>query len=140
LYWLVIVLLLAAEAAGWRAGGLAAVALGAAQSVHFRLREGAWLAFPVQVRVAYLGILAAGLWPPVAFLHWVQLAGTSALLLAGYCPLARTLALMPWNRPVPLSLQLVGRAIFSRPSYGTILQALYGREADAGAAFGAARG
>ncbi|MFZ5556057.1 MAG: hypothetical protein ACOZDY_04935 [Pseudomonadota bacterium] len=124
-YWFAMVLLLAGETAGWREGGLLAVALGAIQSVHFRLRDGAWTAFPVQVRLGYLMLLAAGLWPPLAFVHWILLGGTLALVLAGYCPLARMLALMPWNRPVPLSLPLVGRAIFTPPSPGTILEALY---------------
>lgn len=125
-YWFGVAALLAAEAAGWREAGGWAVALGTIQLIHFHWRDGALQAFPVQVRLAFLGLLVAGLWPPLAFVHWIQLAGTSALLVAGYCPLARTLALAPWNRPVPLTATLVARAFLSPPRPGTILQALYG--------------
>ncbi len=125
-YWLVMVALLGAEALGWAAGGPAAMALGGVQVLHYRWRERALRAFPVQVRLAYLVLLAAGLWPPLAFVHGIQLAGTLALVLGGYCPLARLLALAPWNRPQPLSLRLLGRAFISRPSAGTILESLYG--------------
>lgn len=119
-------LLLAAEAAGWTALGPLAAALGLVQVAHYRIREGALRAFPVQVRLAYLVLLAAGLWPPLAFIHWVQLAGTVALLAAGYCPLARLMALLPWNRREPLSAALVARAFLTPPGEGTILAALYG--------------
>jgi hypothetical protein len=130
-YWLGIAGLLAAEAAGWREAGGWAVGLGTVQLAHYHWREGALDAFPVQVRLAYLGLLVAGLWPPLVLVHGIQLAGTGALLLAGYCPLARMLALAPWNRPVPLTGALVRRAILSPPRPGTILQALYGTGAAA---------
>ncbi|HSO06059.1 MAG TPA: hypothetical protein VLW45_02405 [Pelomicrobium sp.] len=125
-YWVAMVVLLAGEAVGWAMGGLAATALGVVLVLHYRVREGALRAFPVQVRLGYLVLLALGLWPPLAFVHWIQLAGTLALVLAGYCPLARMLALAPWNRPQPLSLALLGRAFLSQPSAGTILESLYG--------------
>ena len=35
--------------------------------------------------------------------HVVQLAGTAAMVLVGYCALARTLTLLPLNRSRPLS-------------------------------------
>jgi hypothetical protein len=51
----------------------------------------------------------------------MQLAGTSALLAFDYCPLARTLALMPWNRRVPLSGRLVLRVFLTPPVPGSAL-------------------
>ncbi len=122
-YWAAMVLALAGKAP-WPPAQLAAVGLGLVQSVHFYARAGHMGAFPVQVRVAYLGLLAAGLWPPLAFVHWLQLAGTLALVAFDYCPLARTLALMPWNRAQPLAWRLVRRAYLTPPVHGSILAAL----------------
>jgi len=76
-------------------------------------REGELAAFPVQVRAAYLALLVAGLYPPLGFIHWVQLVGTWAMVLVGYCPLARALSLLPWNRSQPLSAALVRRTFVS---------------------------
>jgi hypothetical protein len=70
-------------------------------------------AFPVQIRVAYLAMLIAGLGEPLHWIHWMQLAGTTARVLAGYCLLARTLSLAPWNRRQPLSLELITHTFFS---------------------------
>jgi hypothetical protein len=70
-------------------------------------------AFPVQVRVAYLAMLISGLWGPLQWIHWVQLAGTTARVLVGYCLLARTLSLAPWNRWQPVSFALIRRTFLS---------------------------
>ena len=43
-----------------------------------------------------------------------------------YCALARTLALMPWNRTQPLTLRLVRRAYLTPPLDGSILAVLAG--------------
>jgi hypothetical protein len=116
--------LLASHAAGSSAAILAAIALTAVQLVHFAARERALAAFPVQVRAAYLALLAAGLFPPLAFIHWVQLVGTWLMVLVGYCPLARALSLLPWNRRQPLSAALVRRTFLSPPVRGSIVDAV----------------
>ena len=92
-YWLATLVLLAGGLAGWPSGIDLATALCAVQVVHFAIRTGSPTSFPVQVRAAYLDLLVAGNWPPLAFVHWVQLAGTSATVVFGYCPLARMLSL-----------------------------------------------
>lgn len=51
----------------------------------------------------YMVLLVCGLWEPLRFLYWIQLIGTSAMVLVGYCLLARILSLMPWNLREPLS-------------------------------------
>jgi hypothetical protein len=71
------------------------------------------MAFPVQVRTAYLSMLVAGLWEPFHWVHWLQLAGTTARVVIGYCLLARTLSLAPWNRRQPLSPDLITRTFLS---------------------------
>jgi hypothetical protein len=125
-YWATLTLLLAA-AAVWPAADRAALALAGAQTVHFYARAGRSGALPVQVRIAYLGILAAGFWSPLALLHWFQLAATLARVAFDYCVLARTLALMPWNRRAPLTFALVRRAYLTPPFDGSILAVLAGQ-------------
>jgi len=112
-YWFATVLPLAAwlitdaPAAFSCAAGVAAI-----QALHFRLRTGTMTAFPVQVRVVYLSFLLAGaLWEPLRMLNWMQLAGTTAFLTIDYCPLARMLALAPWNRERPLTLALLKETV-----------------------------
>jgi hypothetical protein len=118
-YWLVTVLLLALEEAGWRPGLYLAMALCVVQAVHFAKRESNVTALTVQVRVAYLGLLLAGLWEPLHAIHWIQLIGTSARVLADYCFLSRSLSLLPWNRLEPLSWGLLHRTFFLVPARAT---------------------
>ncbi len=47
----------------------------------------------------------------------------------GYCPLARCLALMPWNRCRPLDRTLVPRTLFGPPTASAIID---GRDARPG--------
>jgi hypothetical protein len=54
----------------------------------------------------------------------VQLVGTWAMVLVGYCPLARALSLLPWNRRQPLSADLVRRTFLSPPVRGSIVEAM----------------
>lgn len=121
-YWLASVTLLIAFLAGQ--GGALGLALGltVVQVAHFRLREESFAAFPVQVRIAYAAILALGLWEPTRWVIWIPTIGTAAQVLFGYCPLARMLSLLPWNRKERLSLALVRRTFVSRPVRGSVLQ------------------
>lgn len=123
-YWLATLPLLVAAAAGG-ARSLFAPLIGFVlwQGLHFRRRSGALTAPPVQTRLAYAGLLLAGLWPPLAFVHWIQIAGTTAMVIAGYCPLARLLSLMPWNRREPLTLALVRRTVLASPAVWRFVRA-----------------
>src|SRR5215217_4384270 len=81
-YWLATAILLFEYLVG--GSGLAmsaAIGLTTVQLFHFAAREGTLTAFPVQVRAAYVGLLVIGLLPWMNFLHWVQLFGTSAMVL-----------------------------------------------------------
>lgn len=124
LYWAVTDVLLIAAVLGWEPGFATAIGLNAVQAIHFMLRERGLTAFPVQVRVSYLGLLLAGQWEPLYFVYFIQIAGTTAMVLFDYCPLARFLSLMPWNRREPFSLALLRRTVFSPPVRGNILQGL----------------
>lgn len=123
-YWLGVDLLLAAWLWGVPGAGYAVLALCGVQCLHFILLERSLTAFPVQVRGGFLLMLLAGFWPPLRFLHWVQLIGTAAFLTVGYCLLARLLSLLPWNRTEPLTGALVARTLFSPPQRGNVLQGL----------------
>jgi hypothetical protein len=115
-YWCAIAVLLALVLSRVAPGAsAAAVGLGGVQAIHFYRRERAVRAFPVQVRIAYLGLLVLGLWGPLAFIHWMQLAGTLAVLITNYCPLARLLSLAPWNRSGPVSATAVRFALLTPP-------------------------
>ncbi len=125
-YWLVTLGLLAVGLAGWAPAFYLAMALCCAQTVHFARRMCA-RAFPVQVRLVYLGLLILGQWAPV--IYWIQLVGTWATVFMDYCLTARLVALLPWNRGAPLSLGLVRGVLFSRPVGGSILQLVQGAPA-----------
>lgn len=120
-YWMATDALLAAWLFAGEPGALGtAILLGVIQSTHYWLREGDVLAFPVQVRIVYLGLLCLGATDTFRFLHWIQLVGTTALLVFDYCPLARMLSLAPWNRSLPFSWRLLWHTIVSAPVAGRI--------------------
>ncbi|MBE0616003.1 MAG: hypothetical protein IH604_20220 [Burkholderiales bacterium] len=133
LYWGCTALGIALGLAGVVMGLYFAIAICVLQTAHYLLRARSAKAFPVQVRIAFLGLLIAGLWAPLTVIHWIQLVGTTALLLFGYCFLARALSLMPWNRSHALSLGLIRRTIFSAPVKGSIMEARHAPEAAAAA-------
>ena len=75
--------------------------------------------FPVQVRIAYVVWVAVGTYfPNMLFLMYITLVGLATNIFLGYCPLARMMYLMPWNRDEPFSLNLVGRVFLSAPVQG----------------------
>lgn len=123
-YWAITDALLIAAVLGWEQGFPAVIGLNAIQAIHFMLRERSMSSFPVQVRVTYLGLLLAGQWAPLYFIYFIQIAGTTAMVLVDYCPLARFLSLMPWNRREPFTLDLLKRTVFNPPVPGNILQGL----------------
>jgi hypothetical protein len=123
-YWAASDVLLVAAVLGWQAGFAAVIGLNIVQVIHFLAREKRLSAFPVQVRVSYLGLLLAGQWNPLYFVYFIQIAGTTAMVLVDYCPLARFLSLMPWNRQEPFTLDLLKRTLLSPPVRGNILQGL----------------
>lgn len=112
-YWLLTVGLLGSGLVGWPAGIPLAMLLCAFQAAHVVWLTRDVTAFAVQVRVVYLAMLVAGTWAPLQWIHWMQLMGTSARVAIGYCLLARTLSLAPWNRWQPLSMDLVRRTFLS---------------------------
>ena len=111
-YWTATLIPLGMGLAGWPAGIPLAIVLGVIQVLHFAWREKSLTAFSVQVRLVFLGLLLLGLWPPLAVIHWVQFIGTTVRVLVSYCLLARSMALLPWNRTEQVSLDLLRRTYF----------------------------
>lgn len=120
-YWAVSWCLIVAGLAGWRAGFLFVTALSAWQIIHYALLEKSLTTLPVQVRTGFFLLTLAGLWPPLGFVYWLPAVGLLARTTVNYCFLARVVALMPWNRTQPFSLDLLRRTIFSPPVDGSIL-------------------
>ena len=116
--WLVTVLLLVVGLAMHPGGFIAAIVLSAGQSVYFLWRLRAFKPYAVQIRVAYTGLLLLCFVPVMRWLYWLPTCGTFALILFGYCLMARVLSLMPWNRPGPMSLALLSRVLFTSPVIG----------------------
>ena len=110
-YWAVTAVLLIVGLTGVFACFYLAAVLGVVQVVHFRLREGRFAAFPVQVRLAYTAILLVALWKP--WLFWIPAMGTPAQVLFGYCALARLLSLLPLE-PARAALMAARVADFRR--------------------------
>ena len=76
-------------------------------------------AFPVQVRIAYLIWVAVGTYVPyMVILMYITTIGLASNLFLGYCPLARTMYLLPWNREDSFSLELFKRVIMTSPTSG----------------------
>ncbi len=123
-YWLATGVLLGGALWACPLGVAPVIGLTLVQTLHYLAREGSFKAFPVQVRLGYLVLLLAGLWGPLGFVHWMQLVGTAAVVLVDYCPLARLLSLMPWNRRTALNLALVIRTFLRPPVRGSILDAM----------------
>lgn len=101
-----------------------AVLLAVIQLVHFRLVEGCWMAFPVQVRLAYFLYLLIALPEGMQWILWLPAVGGFFRVVFGYCLLARVLSLLPFNRDTRLDWRLMKHVIFTPPVRGNILQGL----------------
>jgi hypothetical protein len=77
------------------------------------------MVFPVQLRILYTGWLALGTFvPELAFMMYASIVGLATNLAFGYCPLARMVSLLPWNREAPLSLHLLVQTFIQPPGPG----------------------
>lgn len=120
-YWIVIGLCLGTGLLFWPPALFLAMAVMLVHCIHYLRCASGVTAFPMQVRIGFLGLLVLGQLPYLGWVNWVQMAGITALITVGYCPLARILSLMPWNRTRPMSWKLFVTAIFSPPVEGSML-------------------
>jgi hypothetical protein len=94
----------------------AAILLSAGQTAVILMRDRKVSSFPVQLRVAYTLLLLVCYPPWMRWLYWLPTVGTFALVIFGYCLMARFLSLLPWNRHEPISRDLIRRTFLSVPT------------------------
>lgn len=77
------------------------------------------LVFPAQLRIAYAIWVAIGTFVPyMSWMMWVTLFGLAANLIIGWCPLARMMYLLPWNRQQKMTGTVFLKTFFSMPRPG----------------------
>jgi hypothetical protein len=113
--WAITGICLAAGLMGYSSGFYAAVLISVIQTVVYDLNQTSALTFPVQIRFAYTILLILCQVPSLGWLFWVPTVGTFALVLFGYCMMARILSLLPGNRTEPMSLDLILRTFLTPP-------------------------
>ena len=101
---------------------LFAIIISTIQALFFLVRERSVTSFPSQLRLAYWLLMVVLYIPQLRFLYWVPAIGTLVLCFSGYCLLARSLSLLPWNRTSPLTLQEFVRTITVPPNLDVTLQ------------------
>jgi hypothetical protein len=122
--WTITALCLAIGLKGYPEGFYAAILISAAQTVVYYFTEASVLTFPVQIRLAYTSLLMVCQVPSLSWLYWVPTVGTFALVLFGYCLMARILSLLPGGRTEPLSLDLIQRTFLTPPVRGNVYHGL----------------
>jgi len=120
-HWAVTIPLLASQLAGYHWAIAVASGLCAAMGIYFLYRLRQIRPYPVQVRIAYLGMLVIGTLPWMQWIHWLQLCGTTAMVTVGYCPLIRMLSLIPPNRNEPLTASLIWFIFARQPCTGGLV-------------------
>lgn len=113
--WTLTATLLAIGLRGYPSAFLAGMVLTILQLIAMLVREKNLSAFPVQLRTAYLMLLAICFIPQMRWLYWLPTVGTFAMVIFGYCLLGRMLSLLPWNRRQPFTAQLLRDTFISRP-------------------------
>ena len=120
IYWTMTNGLLLADVMGWPFGLTLAIVLNAIQIGHFYIETKSVTSFPVQVRLAYLLLLLVALWPPLYWVLYFVILGTTAMVLFDYCFLARFMSLMPWNCKQPYHRALILKTFVSKPVTGSV--------------------
>ena len=124
-YWFLTVIFLGLSLFIWPKAIYLAIAINFIHAIHFIIRKSGLTAFPMQVRLGYLGLLILGLVTFFSWLHWIQLIGGTIMLTTGYCPMARMLSLLPWNRNKDMSWKLIKTIIFTPPVTGSFEKIVY---------------
>jgi len=118
--WATTAALLIAGLAGNRLAYIGAMAVTVGQGFILLARDRSLAAFPVQLRVAYLLLMLICYPPAMRWLYWLPVVGTTALVIFGYCPLARVLSLLPWNSGEAYTWDRLRRTFFSAPDPGRV--------------------
>jgi hypothetical protein len=114
--WTITTALLIAGLSGYPVAFIGAMIVTAIQMLVLLLRDRSPTAFSVQLRLAYLVLLLIAYPPLMRWLYWLPTVGTLALIVFGYCLLARCLSLLPWNSREAYSLSRLRRTFLSAPN------------------------
>ena len=113
--WTATTALLILGLSGHAIGFTAAMLLTVAQGTYLIAKHRSLLAFPVQLRLSYLLVLVICALPGMHWLYWWPTIGTLALIIFGYCLLARILSLLPWNRKGAYSIRQLRQTFLAAP-------------------------
>jgi hypothetical protein len=103
---------------GFPAAFVAAILLSVFQSMVILGLRRSFKPYPVQIRLAYTLFMIVSLVPGLRWFYWALGLGAMALVIFGYCIMARFLSLMPWNRTRPFTMRLLVRTFLSAPVMG----------------------
>jgi len=111
--WTITTVLLIMGLSGFGPAFIAAMAVTAGQGILLLVRDRSPAAISVQIRAAYLLLMS---YPsPMHWFYWLLTVGTIALIVFGYCTMARLLSLFPWNSHEAYTLDRLRRTFFSAP-------------------------
>ena len=113
--WLIIASSLACGVAGNPSGFLVAIGLALAKAVFIVFKDRNLRSSAAQVRMAYALLLMISFIPGLRWLYWVPMIGTLALVICGYCLMARFLSLLPWNRAGRINANLLRHTFLAPP-------------------------
>lgn len=113
--WAITAALLLVGLSGYSPAFVGAMAVTAGHGLILLVRDRSRSAFSVQLRAAYLLLQLICYPPSMRWLYWLPTAGTLALVVFGYCLLARLLSLLPWNSREAYTLARLRRTFFSAP-------------------------
>jgi hypothetical protein len=113
--WMITTALLILGLSGYGLAFIGAIVVTAGQGFILLRRDRNPAAFSVQLRAAYLLLLLLCYPPPMRWFYWLPTVGTFALIVFGYCLLARILSLLPWNSQESHTLDRWRRTFFSTP-------------------------
>lgn len=92
---------------GWKVGFLLAIVMASIKLINTLIKHRRLTDFPVQVWLIYTLLLLTA-WPlSMNWLYWLPTIGSWIYVLFGYCMLARTLALLPFNSGHPFTLEQI---------------------------------
>lgn len=118
--WVLTTVLLVVGLTGHGLAFIGAMAVTAGHGFVLLVRDRSFAAFSVQIRAAYLLLMLISYPPPMRWFYWLLLAGTFALVVFGYCVLARILSLLPRNSNEPHTLARWRRTFFSAPDLNRV--------------------
>ena len=113
--WTITTVLLIWGLAGYSLAFVGAMVVTAGQGIILLVRDRSPAAFSVQLRVAYLLLMLISFPPPMRWFYWLLAVGTIALVVFGYCMMARILSLFPWNSRETYTLDRLRRTFSSAP-------------------------